>query len=55
MYTIGFLGLWAAALAFASWTALLLAAFNHAYIWVHYFATEKPDMARIYGNDGVSG
>ena len=22
---------------------------SHAYIWVHYFYTEKPDMKRIYG------
>jgi len=29
--------------------ALVLAAFCHAYIWVHYFCTEKPDMKRIYG------
>jgi len=29
--------------------ALLLAGFNHLYIWVHYYCTEKPDMERIYG------
>ena len=48
MYTVGFLIIWAPALALASQAALLLAAFNHAYIWVHYHCTEKPDMRRIY-------
>jgi hypothetical protein len=48
MYTVGFLAPWAVGIACASSPALLLAAFNHAYIWVHYFATEKPDMDRIY-------
>lgn len=49
MYTVGFLGAWLIAFAFASQAALVLAAFNHLYVWVHYFTTEKPDMARIYG------
>ena len=22
---------------------------SHAYIWVHYFCTERPDMRLIYG------
>jgi len=48
MYAVGFLAPWAVAIASASSSALLLAAFNHAYIWVHYYATEKPDMARIH-------
>ena len=34
---------------FASAAGLVAAAFNHLYIWVHYFATERPDMLRIYG------
>ena len=34
----------------SSQAALLAAAFNHAYIWVHYFCTELPDMKRIYGD-----
>ena len=29
--------------------ALAVALFQHAYIWVHYYCTEKPDMRRIYG------
>ena len=52
MYTVGFLILWAPAVALASGPALLLAAFNHAYIWVHYLCTERPDMRRIYGGGG---
>lgn len=49
MYAYGFFLLWAAALWWASCAALLAAAFNHFYIWVHYIATERPDMRRIYG------
>ena len=30
--------------------ALCLALFNHLYIWIHYFATERPDMQRIYSD-----
>lgn len=49
MYVYGFLLLWVPALWFASLAALTVALFNHLYIWVHYFATELPDMKRIYG------
>jgi protein-S-isoprenylcysteine O-methyltransferase Ste14 len=49
MYVYGFLLLWVPALWFASLAALAVALFNHLYIWVHYFATELPDMERIYG------
>ena len=38
----------------ASSSALLVAAFSHVYIWIHYFATEKPDMQYLYGNPGAS-
>jgi protein-S-isoprenylcysteine O-methyltransferase Ste14 len=48
MYTFGFMLLWAPALWYASAAALCAALFNHLYIWVHYFATELPDMRRIY-------
>lgn len=48
MYTVGFLSFWAIGLGFGSTSALLLAAFSHAYIWVHYVCTERPDMRRIY-------
>ena len=48
MYTFGLLVLWIPAFLFQSVTALIIAALSHAYAWVHYFATEKPDMAHIY-------
>jgi hypothetical protein len=49
MYVYGFFILWIIAILFRSKEALLLAAFNHLYIWVHYYYTEKPDMDYIYG------
>jgi hypothetical protein len=49
MYVFGFLLLWVPALWWASAGALVAALFNHLYIWVHYYATERPDIARIYG------
>ena len=49
MYKFGFLILWAIALVFLSKAALLAAAFNHLYIWVHYYFTELPDIRFIYG------
>lgn len=55
MYVFGIGTLWIPALALQSSAALLGAAFSHAYIWVHYFTVEKPDMRRIFGtppNDG---
>lgn len=54
MYTYGFLLLWVPALWYASLAAVCAAAFNHLYIWVHYHATERPDMKRIYGGDSSS-
>jgi hypothetical protein len=51
MYTFGFLGLWAIGLLIGSQVALCMALFQHAYIWVHYHCTEKPDMEIIYSND----
>jgi len=50
MYVFGFFALWIPVFLFQSVAALVLAAFSHAYIWVHYYATEKPDMNRIYGD-----
>lgn len=50
MYKFGFLGLWVVAFAFLSKAALLVAAFNHLYIWVHFYFTELPDIRHIYGN-----
>ena len=48
MYVFGFLFLWVPGLMLESAGALLAAAFHHAYIWVHYYCTEKPDMQYIY-------
>ncbi|PCH67087.1 MAG: hypothetical protein COC12_11975 [Rhodobacteraceae bacterium] len=49
MYGVIFLGFWGIALAFGSWNALVVALFQHAFIWVHMYCTEGPDMRRIYG------
>lgn len=51
MYGIAFLGLWGIALMFGSWNALVLALFQHCYIWVHMYCTEAPDMRWIYRKD----
>jgi len=48
MYLYAFLLFWAIAVAFDSTAALTVAAFSHAYIWVHLYATEKPDMDFLY-------
>ena len=50
MYIFGLMILYLPGLLFLSEAALLVALFNHVYIWVHYFFTEKPDMVAIYGN-----
>ena len=50
MYVFGFLILWVPGLILFSKAALLAAAFNHLYIWVHYYCTELPDIQYIYGD-----
>ena len=50
MYIYGLMIVWLPGLFAASSAALLAAAFNHAYLWVHYYCTERPDMMRIYGS-----
>ena len=50
MYKFGFLGLWMIGFAFLSKAVLLAAAFNHLYIWVHFYFTELPDIRHIYGD-----
>jgi Phospholipid methyltransferase len=52
MYGYAFLLFWAIAFGFDSLAALAVAAFSHAYIWVHFLATEKPDMNYLYGAAG---
>jgi hypothetical protein len=54
MYIFGFLILWIPGLLFLSKAALLLALFNHVYIWVHYYFTELPDMKAIYNIHGYN-
>lgn len=51
MYSFVFLGLWSIALLVGSQAALSAALFEHAYVWVHYYATEEPDMALLYSTD----
>ncbi len=48
MYCFAFLIFWAIAIGFNSSAALVVVAFSHPYIWVHYFAVEKPDMRFLY-------
>ena len=48
MYSFVFMGLWGIALLCGSWNALVLALFQHAYIWVHMYCTEGPDMDVLY-------
>ena len=48
MYVYAFFLFWAIAVGFNSTAALTVAAFSHAYIWVHFYTTEKPDMAFLY-------
>ena len=55
MYLLGLLFLWVPGLIWRSNAALLAAAFQHAYIWVHYYTVELPDMRRIYGHDELKG
>ncbi len=50
MYVFGLLILYLPGLLLLSESALLVALFNHVYIWVHYYFTERPDMVVIYGN-----
>ena len=49
MYAFAFLLFWAFALCLNSTSAVLVAGYSHAYIWIHYVSLEKPDMAFIYG------
>lgn len=49
MYIFGLMVLYLPGLLLFSKAALLVALFNHIYIWVHYYCTERPDMQVIYG------
>ena len=52
MYLYAFLLFWAIAIGLNSKAALIVAAFSHAYIWVHYYVTEKPDIDYLYNSLG---
>lgn len=49
MYVFGLMILYIPGLLLLSKAALLAALFNHLYIWIHYYTTERPDMEQIYG------
>lgn len=53
MYIYGLLVLYLPGLFLLSKAALIVALFNHLYIWVHYYCTELPDMKIIYGKTPV--
>lgn len=54
MYLYAFLIVWVPGIWFSSSAAILAAAFQHAYIWVHYYCTELPDIQHIYGESPSS-
>lgn len=49
MYFYGLMVLYIPGLLLFSEAALVVALFNHVYIWVHYYCTERPDIQVIYG------
>lgn len=51
MYIFAAMMVWIPALIFGSKAALISAFFNHAYLWVHYYTLELPDIKRIYFNN----
>lgn len=53
MYVFGLMILYLPGLLLFSKASLLAALFNHIYIWVHFYCTEKPDMLKIYGKVGL--
>lgn len=48
MYVFGLMVLYLPGLLLLSKLALVVALFNHIYIWVHYYCTELPDIRLIY-------
>lgn len=51
MYLYGFLLLYVPGLIWQSQAAILIAIFNHIYIWVHFYTVEQPDINLIYNSD----
>jgi protein-S-isoprenylcysteine O-methyltransferase Ste14 len=54
MYLYAFLLFWAIGMGLGSSAALVVAAFSHAYIWVHFYCVEEPDMDFLYSSRGSS-
>ncbi len=52
IYVFGPLVFYIPGFLLASPASLLLALFNHFYLWIHYYCTELPDLKRIYGSGG---
>jgi len=48
MYVFGLLILYIPGLLLLSKAAILVALFNHIYIWIHFYFTELPDIKVIY-------
>lgn len=48
MYIFGILLLWIPGILLQSKAALLIALYNHLYVWIHYYFTELPDIKIIY-------
>lgn len=48
MYIYGLMILYLPGLLMLSKSAIIVAFFNHLYIWVHYYTLELPDMKTIY-------
>jgi len=50
MYIFGLMILYIPGLFYFSEAAIIVAIFNHIFIWAHYYFTELPDMKEIYGS-----
>ncbi len=51
VYIFGPLSFYIPGLVLASPASLLLALFNHIYIWIHYCYTEAPSLKRVYSSN----
>lgn len=52
MYTVVLLAIYHPGVVWQSAPALIGGGVHHAFVWIHYFCTEKPDMQEIYGGRG---
>ncbi|MBN1409490.1 MAG: hypothetical protein JW969_01505 [Spirochaetales bacterium] len=51
MYVIILLLLYHPSIFFGSCAGLMYALIHHAFVWVHYYCTEKPDLREMYGRN----